>query len=679
MTTTIRYAKVRVQCRDDTAKSSRKKWDSVPISYDLALECTVQGIRFRGEVEEITKMLCAMQDDNGEIKWEKMDVVVVLPNVLYLESKSIEKTFFLLRIDFENEVNGERLRHLFARTLERELDKNHNTLAPDLVLVYLPNHPMRHAEDDVDSFERIFRLGSLSRNLVIQSSKSKKNHLESSWRELWKPATYRQIRSALDVELGQELCEENKKIVSRLLERRFKLDSALLQTISVKKKKKQDTNDDNILSFERTGTLEACVDVVIERAHIVAPNLFLRGGNTTKTFLLEEHFISLSENGYILRGWLKPKTAHTQNPDYVIDFRDAILVSFRKSILIHSSFLKNQLLRKRPRSFPTHQCAFTMRIFFCTRYHQDLWLNRMKFCNIICSTKIIEMEDNNNEAKTIEKHHLRHHNSSSFSVASSSSFSEHCGPSELGDHIARTIVRAMNVQSQYESNVYETSTLRPCDFREIRPLLFEAPNREYVLRGSSYAPLVFSFIRTSFGITSSKLKDLFSSHAVRDNSGNGGKSGSLFFQLDEFILKSVSKEEKDVLLDMLEQYSVHMLSNHDTFLSRFFGLFEVERGTETLIVVLMNNILHDPVPRTRVGSILEHPEVEFVVSNKPACDWSQVVPNNMFDTAVSPLKSFFMPYVFLKKKFTYNTQSHTHTYTVHQKYFHVLMALRYLL
>lgn len=100
-----------------------------------------------------------------------------------------------------------------------------------------------------------------------------------------------------------------------------------------------------------------------------------------------------------------------------------------------------------------------------------------------------------------------------------------------------------------------------------------------------YAPMIFRKIREAFDISHESYVRSIGPEQLLGNMllGNlsslselstSGKSGALFFYTSDgrYLLKTVSKREKDLLLEMLPAYYDHMISNPETFLPRFYGL-----------------------------------------------------------------------------------------------------------
>lgn len=113
-----------------------------------------------------------------------------------------------------------------------------------------------------------------------------------------------------------------------------------------------------------------------------------------------------------------------------------------------------------------------------------------------------------------------------------------------------------------------------------------------------HAPLVFKHLRHLDKITDSDLCDSFdiiqNLPLIRKNSGNKGGRSSAFFYFShdrKFLVKTITRNEKTVLLDiLLPPYHSHIAKNSHSFISRIFGLFTLSFNNTKLILIIMQNI-----------------------------------------------------------------------------------------
>ena len=79
---------------------------------------------------------------------------------------------------------------------------------------------------------------------------------------------------------------------------------------------------------------------------------------------------------------------------------------------------------------------------------------------------------------------------------------------------------------------------------------------------------------------------------VFKTSEGSGKSGSFFFLTHDkrFMIKTVTKSELKIMLNILPSYIEHNLKYTDSLIAKIFGMFTVKReGMEPVILCLMEN------------------------------------------------------------------------------------------
>ena len=76
--------------------------------------------------------------------------------------------------------------------------------------------------------------------------------------------------------------------------------------------------------------------------------------------------------------------------------------------------------------------------------------------------------------------------------------------------------------------------------------------------------------------------------------GGAGRSGSFFFfsHDNKFIIKTMTKYEVNIFLNLLLKFSEHYRHNPNSLLAKIFGVFSIKmRGMSTVRVMLMENTL----------------------------------------------------------------------------------------
>lgn len=126
-----------------------------------------------------------------------------------------------------------------------------------------------------------------------------------------------------------------------------------------------------------------------------------------------------------------------------------------------------------------------------------------------------------------------------------------------------------------------------------------------------FAPYVFEGIRRQFGVTSeSYLRSIgvntFTDAFVKKltvllGTKSSGKSGSFFFYTSDgwFMIKTIRKDEFNLLLKTLPSYYDHVIRYPETLISWYYGLHELKcynknnRMVKNIYIVVMNNVFDE--------------------------------------------------------------------------------------
>merc|ERR1719400_849288 len=116
------------------------------------------------------------------------------------------------------------------------------------------------------------------------------------------------------------------------------------------------------------------------------------------------------------------------------------------------------------------------------------------------------------------------------------------------------------------------------------------PYSDFTFR--TYAPVAFRYFRDLFGIPPDDFMISICNENLRELS-NPGASGSIFYLSndDEFILKTVSLKEAELLQKLLPGYYMNLQQNPRTTLPKFFGMFCYQCNQKNIRLVVMNNLL----------------------------------------------------------------------------------------
>jgi hypothetical protein len=88
------------------------------------------------------------------------------------------------------------------------------------------------------------------------------------------------------------------------------------------------------------------------------------------------------------------------------------------------------------------------------------------------------------------------------------------------------------------------------------------------------------------------LNPLKNSKIIKENFASGGRSANpiLFTHDKKFLLKTISKDEKEVFLKMLPEYHRRMRDTK-SFLCRIYGMYRIKvAGKQDSHVILMRNM-----------------------------------------------------------------------------------------
>ncbi|EQC41988.1 hypothetical protein, variant [Saprolegnia diclina VS20] len=118
-----------------------------------------------------------------------------------------------------------------------------------------------------------------------------------------------------------------------------------------------------------------------------------------------------------------------------------------------------------------------------------------------------------------------------------------------------------------------------------------------VLAFQDVAPAVFQQIRHHFGIDDRSYMEAFALDQILNEHGSEGKSGNLFYFTAnrQFMVKSVPRDEFDVLRGILPYYHSHLQSHPGSYLCRYLGCHSISLpvGSKKMYFVVMHNLFKD--------------------------------------------------------------------------------------
>ncbi|CAI5758350.1 unnamed protein product [Candida verbasci] len=140
--------------------------------------------------------------------------------------------------------------------------------------------------------------------------------------------------------------------------------------------------------------------------------------------------------------------------------------------------------------------------------------------------------------------------------------------------------------------------LQDSDFHSYKKLTFNTdgseltPSSKYDFKFKDYCPEVFRELRVIFGIDPADYLISITGKYILSQLNSPGKSGSFFYYSRDyrFIIKTIKRSEKNVLLRILKDYHSYIKTHPNTLISQFFGLHRVKMRGRKVHFVVMNNL-----------------------------------------------------------------------------------------
>uniref|UniRef100_A0A6B2L1Z5 PIPK domain-containing protein n=1 Tax=Arcella intermedia TaxID=1963864 RepID=A0A6B2L1Z5_9EUKA len=164
-----------------------------------------------------------------------------------------------------------------------------------------------------------------------------------------------------------------------------------------------------------------------------------------------------------------------------------------------------------------------------------------------------------------------------------------------------------------EFMIMDAKQLAPEDFEGVKRIAIkDVGNPSESWKFEAYAPAVFEAIRSAFNL---QAKDYISSLSqdslIRgllsgnwkffESLENSGRSGSMIFKShDNFLfIKSLPDSEAKHLLNILKDFYDYVITNKDTLLTRFYGLYTItpppSMNVLPITFIIMENCLNSPL------------------------------------------------------------------------------------
>eukprot|EP01125_Pyxidicula_operculata_P020620 TRINITY_DN7657_c0_g1_i1.p1 TRINITY_DN7657_c0_g1~~TRINITY_DN7657_c0_g1_i1.p1 ORF type:complete len:896 (-),score=308.82 TRINITY_DN7657_c0_g1_i1:250-2937(-) len=147
-----------------------------------------------------------------------------------------------------------------------------------------------------------------------------------------------------------------------------------------------------------------------------------------------------------------------------------------------------------------------------------------------------------------------------------------------------------------DSYDFDTVEFEAADFQDWHQFKIQVKNRE-LLKFKHFAPKVFHTIRMFFGITDDSILNSFQYENLHASKGEGKSGANFLFTKDkQFVLKTVTGQERDFLWSILPFYWQYVRRHPNTLLPRFYGVYSMKHegiGGMTRFIIT-NNVLNSP-------------------------------------------------------------------------------------
>eukprot|EP01080_Neovahlkampfia_damariscottae_P002429 gene2429-3140_t len=215
------------------------------------------------------------------------------------------------------------------------------------------------------------------------------------------------------------------------------------------------------------------------------------------------------------------------------------------------------------------------------------WKN-IKSCNV----GLLSMEENNNEYRIII------HSQQKYYKISESNKKEEIendwkilkSNEEGKQSTCEIVLKAITIMLHYNPYLKEKE-IKEEDFKDKTYFQLKETNLNFV---KEYSPKVFLRIRELNNINQqSFIKSLCQKDSLISLGNHLGKSGSfLYITLDsKYILKTIQKQEKDIILSFLKPYYYYLEKNENTFIVKILSLFRiVNENLQDVHVIIMENV-----------------------------------------------------------------------------------------
>lgn len=151
------------------------------------------------------------------------------------------------------------------------------------------------------------------------------------------------------------------------------------------------------------------------------------------------------------------------------------------------------------------------------------------------------------------------------------------------------------IQSAILHSENDLSDLTPQDFKTNKKFVFQSSESDttpkYSFKFKDYSPKVFKKLRSSFKLNDKDYLQSLTSKYVLNEINSPGKSGSFFYYSRDYkyIIKTIHHSEHLHLRKTLREYFQHIVSNPNTLICQFYGLYRIKFHKDDQTFNLGNN------------------------------------------------------------------------------------------
>lgn len=132
--------------------------------------------------------------------------------------------------------------------------------------------------------------------------------------------------------------------------------------------------------------------------------------------------------------------------------------------------------------------------------------------------------------------------------------------------------------------------------------------KEQTYSFTGYGMALFDEVRRVWGMTTERYLDILNGdpHKMKQNFSDGRSGSFFYFSIDRrFMVKTLTKGEYKLLLDILIDYVNYVRRNPESFLCRFYGMYSIRMYGHRQYFVVMHNCLRTIKPELAPNAVYD--------------------------------------------------------------------------